>query len=86
MTATLFLVVVLGGILALVVGAALTRTGRKADVLDWDPTDRLAARDAAEEEELRLGLEEHNARRAAAGLPPEDALELQRRLARERRT
>lgn len=78
-----FIGVVLFVVLVVVVGAALSRTGRDTDVLDWDPTDRLAARVAAEEDELTLGLAEHNARRAAQGLPPEDELELRRRLARE---
>lgn len=82
---TWFLVVVLGGALLLVVLAALTRTGREADLLDWDPAERIAARQAAEEEELEQGLAEHNARRARDGLSPEDELALRRRLARERR-
>ena len=82
---TMFMAVVLAVVFVVVVAAALTRTGRAADVLDWDPTDRMAAREASDAEELELGLAEHNARRAAQGLPPEDELELRRRLARERR-
>ena len=82
---TMFMAVVLAVVFAIVVAAALTRTGRAADVLDWDPTDRMAARDASDAEELERGLAEHNARRASQGLPPEDELELRRRLARERR-
>ncbi|HYF27364.1 MAG TPA: hypothetical protein VD931_16590 [Baekduia sp.] len=82
---TLFLGLVLGAALLVVVVAALTRTGRQADVLDWDPTERIAARSRAEQDELAIGLAEHNARRAAEGLPPEDEVDLQRRLARERR-
>ncbi|WP_205696479.1 hypothetical protein [Conexibacter sp. SYSU D00693] len=85
MTAALFLGLVVGGALLVVVVAALSRTGRRLDVLDWDPTARQSAREAAEDEELELGMAEHNARRVAQGLAPEDELELQRRLAAERR-
>lgn len=85
MSIELVLVVFLAVTAVFLVGIALTRTGRGADVLDWDPSDRMAARRAADDEDLDRALQQHNAQRAADGLPPEDELDVLRRLQAQRR-
>ncbi|MCW3000567.1 MAG: hypothetical protein JWN65_4116 [Solirubrobacterales bacterium] len=64
---------------------AARRPGDGADLLDWDPTDRVRSRREADREEVQQGLDEHNRRRAVAGLEPQSEDELRRELARDRR-
>lgn len=72
-------------IAVLVCALAARGTGDGADLLDWDPKDRIRVRREADLEELAVGLDEHNRRRAAAGLAPQSEDELRRALASARR-
>jgi hypothetical protein len=59
-------------VLALVVALVLVARlypGTGADLLDWDPSERFAARVAADAEDMDELLAAHNARRRARGLP-----------------
>jgi hypothetical protein len=83
MTAPLLLGIIMVGPAVVLFVLALLRRGSGAELLDWDPTDRIAARAAADAEDVERALAQHNARRADAGLPPEDEAEFARRVARE---
>lgn len=79
-------VVALAILVALAAVAVLSvhGTGDGADLLDWDPSDRIGERRCAEEDELARALDEHNRRRRARGLPPQTEMELRSELARRR--
>lgn len=70
---------------ALVLVLSAWSRGRDADLLDWDPRDRIRARRNADLDELACGLDEHNRRRRITGLPPQTEDELRRELAQRRR-
>lgn len=59
--------------------------GRGADLLDWDPGERIRVRRNADIDELARGLDEHNRRRVVTGLAPQTEDELRRELAQRRR-
>ena len=79
------LLVVVVFVAAVLVLATTRRSGDGADLLDWDPSERIRRRRDADLEELELGMAEHNRRRVEAGLHPQSELELRRVLARNRR-
>jgi hypothetical protein len=83
MTVVLLFAIVFGFIVVLCVGAALLPPGRRRDVLDWDPRERVAARAVADDEDLEQVLARHNRARVARGLPPEDEVDVLRRRGRE---
>jgi hypothetical protein len=58
-----------GGFILLIVLMARFYPGSGADLLDWDPSERMDARYAAEFEDLDNLLEQHNRRQREQGLP-----------------
>lgn len=85
MTPALLLAIIVVGPTVVLVALALLRRGSGAELLDWDPSNRIAARAAADVEDVERALEQHNSRRVAAGLEPEDEAAFARRIAREHR-
>lgn len=79
----LFLFVV--AVLLLTLILAVKGTGDGADLVDWDPTERLRTRRRADEEDVAWALERHNQERAEASLPPMTEDEFRRGIARRRR-
>lgn len=60
-------------------------TGDGADLLDWDPTERLRRRRTADHEDVAWMLQRHNEERRQAGLPSMTEDEFRRGVARQRR-
>lgn len=76
-----------GGLIAfllLLMLLARFHPGSGADLLDWDPQHREAARVLAEREDLDQMLERENRRRRERGLPDLDEEELRISVARAR--
>lgn len=85
MTVVSLLALLIVGVGAAAFALSAWSRGRGADLLDWDPSDRIRGRRDADLEELARGLDEHNRLRARAGLPPQTEDELRRELAQRRR-
>jgi hypothetical protein len=81
----LVMVLAIVGTAAVLALLAVLHRGSGAELLDWDPTDRIAARADADAEDVERALAQHNARRVAAGLDPEEEHEFARRIAVARR-
>lgn len=83
------IVIVFGGTLVLLIivmiGAAKLWPGSGADLLDWDPSQRIEARMTSEYEDAEQMLAMHNRRRRERGLPEHTEDEYREAVARAAR-
>lgn len=78
-------VLVFGGMFFLILVLARMHPGSGADLLDWDPSERMQRRMQAEDEDAEQLLAEHNRRRRDRGLPEDTEEDFRARLTRRER-